>query len=626
MDTRFRFKFGLLLFSFGATLINSGVSKAETPADLEPLMLPPVIVTATKIEIPRHENAASATVIDAKTIEEKQLRTVVDALRSVPGLDIVQTGGPGGTASAQIRGGNSAHTLVLIDGVQVNSPTLGQYNFANLTTDNIERIEVIRGPQSTLYGADAVGGVIQIFTKTGKGPLSGSFLVEGGSFDSYRKSLNLMGASEQIDYSFSASRFDTDGFSKAEAGSERDGYENTSLSSRIGLHLTETALLDWSMRFSDAKADLDESFPIGDNVAVQENVAFSSALSFSSQLLDTWKQKLQFSYQQEDSSGKDVADLTNFNNFKIETQGQQFDWQHDLSFGQYNQLSVGYEYEELEGKNKSTPGFDKTLRNNAGYVLNQLRLAPVIFNAGLRYDDSSQFGDKTTYKAELAYLHDATNSKIRSAYGTGFRAPTLNDLYFPNFGNPNLKPEESQSFEFGLEQKLMGDAVHFTATYFHTHVDELIIFVITDFVNFTGQPENVQKAKIEGWELGTTWTISKKVSLALDYTRTDTQNKSTGAKLSRRPKHKASGTLTLKPIEALSVSLDFRYVGKRFNDTANNIRMNDYTVVNLASAYDITKTVQVFGRIENLLNRDYQEVNGFATAGFSAYGGFQVSF
>ncbi len=625
MNKKYRFSLGFyLLFAiFGANTVYG-----ETISGTEVLILPPVIATATKIEIPRDENAASATVIDAKTIEEKQLRTVLDALRTVPGLDIVQTGGPGGTTSAFIRGGSSSQTLVLIDGVQVNSPTLGQYNFANLTTDNIERIEVIRGPQSTLYGADAVGGVIQIFTKTGRGPLSGTFSVEGGSFDSYRESFNLMGSEKRVDYSFSASRFDSKGFSKAEAGSERDGYENTSLSSRIGLHLTETALVDWSVRYSDAKVDVDgfaNTAPFNpiDNFATQENVAFSSALSFSSQILESWRQKLQFSYQEEDSEGKDV--VPGFNNFKIETQGQTFDWQHDLSLGQYNNLILGYESETLSGKNKSTPGFDKTLRNKAIYALNQFRLAPVIFNVGLRLDDSSQFGNKTTYKTELAYLYDATNSKIRATYGTGFRAPTLNDLYFPNFGNTSLKPEESRSFEFGLEQKLMGDAVQFTATYFQTRVEELIVFVF-DPNTFIGQPENVQKAKIEGWELGTNLFFSKKISLALDYTRTDTKNKNTGAELSRRPKHKASGTLTLKPIQALSVSLDFRYVGKRFNDTANNIRMNDYTVVNLASAYDFTKTVQVFARIENLLNRDYQEVNGFATAGFSGFGGVQVSF
>ncbi|MBN4049996.1 TonB-dependent receptor [Nitrospira defluvii] len=625
MNGRYRFALGFyLLFA----MIGANAVHAETISETEVAILPPVIVTATKREIPRNENAASATVIDAKTIEEKQLRTVLDALRTVPGLDIVQTGGPGGTTSAFIRGESSSQTLVLIDGVQVNSPTLGQYNFANLTTDNIERIEIIRGPQSTLYGADAVGGVIQIFTKTGRGPFSGTFSVEGGSFDSYRESLNLNGSNERVDYSFSASRFDTEGFSKAEVGSERDGYENTSFSSRVGLHLWETSLLDWSMRYSDAKVDVDgfaNTAPFNpiDNFATQENIAFSSALSFSSQILESWSHKLQLSYQEEDSKGKDV--VPGFNNFKIETRGQTLDWQHNLSLGQYSNLVLGYEYEVLAGKNKGVSGFDKTLRNEAGYVLNQFRFAPVIFNVGLRLDNSNQFGEKTTYKTELAYLHDATNSKIRAAYGTGFRAPTLNDLYFPNFGNPELKPEESRSFEFGLEQKFMGDTVQFTATYFQTRVEELIVFVF-DPNTFIGQPENVQKAKIEGWELGTVLSLSSKISLALDYTRTETKNKNTGAELSRRPKHKASGTLTLKPIPVLSVSLDFRYVGKRFNDTANNIRMNDYTVVNVAGTYDFTKTVQVFARVENLLNRDYQEVNGFATAGFSGFGGVRVSF
>lgn len=602
--------------------------RSESPSEPEVAVLPPVVVTATRIEVPRGDVAASVTVIDSEMIETKQWRTVVDALRSVPGLDIAQTGGPGGTASAFIRGGNPAHTLVLIDGVQVNSPTLGQYNFADLTTDNIERIEVIRGPQSTLYGADAVGGVVQIFTKTGSGDLSGNLTMESGSFDSHRETVNLQGSRDGVEYAVSASRFDTNGFSRTQVGTERDGYENTTVSSRLALNFSKTARLDWNARFSEARSDLDESFPIGDNAATQENIAFNSALAFSSQILDVWTHKLSVGFQQEDSKGRDPADLANFNNFKIETRGQQYEWQHDVDLGAYSHLTLGYEHEILEGQNHSAPGFDKVLRNNAGYALHQLRVAPVIFNLGLRHDDNSRFGGKTTYKSEFAYLHDATNSKLRAALGTGFHAPTLNDLYFPGFGNPDVKPEKSRSFEFGFEQRWMDDAAYFSLTYFQTRVKDLMVFVDQDgdINTFDSRPENVEKSRIEGWEAETAWPVAPKTTLSLNYTFTDTQNKSTGAELSRRPKHKGSASIAFDPDGGLYLSLDMRYVGKRFNDTANRTRLSDYTVFNLAGSYDLSQSVQIFGRIENLLDREYQEVQHFGTAGFSAYGGVKVSF
>lgn len=613
--------FSIFFFTIVFLMTHLPQSRAKVSSEGEVTTLPVMVITATKIAGPLNKATASVSVIDSKTIEEKHLNTVLDALRAVPGLDIVQTGGPGGTTSAFLRGGNSQHTLVLIDGVQVNSPTLGQYNFANLTTENVDRIEIIRGPQSTLYGSDAIGGVIQIFTKKGVGAFSGNISLEGGSFGSYRETVRFSGANDHLDYSFSAARFDTEGFSRAAGKPEQDGYENTSLSSKIGLRLSEQNVLDLSIRYSHSKAELDESFPLGDNKAIQKNDTLSSAVSFSSQVTNDWNLKLQFGFQEEESEGKDP--VPGFNNFRIDTQSQQYDLQNNIKWGRANQLVAGYEYEIQEGKNKGT--FDKTLTNGAEYFLNQTQMESLILNLGLRFDHNKKFGDETTYKIEVATFIDSTESKLRAAFGTGFHGPTLNDLFFPGFGNDKLKPEQSRSFELGLDQKFKGETIQFTATYFHTQIKDMIVFV-SDPITFLGMPENIQEAKITGWEIGANWMISRGLTLSIDYTLTDTENISTGKELARRPKHKGNGGLRLSPSDQASIILDLIYVGERFNDTTNATPLGGYTTVNLAGTYEISKSIQIFTRVINLFDRNYEEVTGFGTAGFSGYGGLKLSF
>jgi len=620
----FKIVFGFYLpLVFASSFLSN--TYAESLTEEENLILEPVVVTATRVEVPTKEAASSVTIIEGKTLEAKHHRSVLEALRVVPGLDIVQTGGAGGTTSAFLRGGNSNHTLVLIDGVQVNSPATGAYDFSDLTTDNIERIEIIRGPQSTLYGSDAVGGIIHIITKKGEGNSISSVSIEGGSFGSYRETLQISGATDRGDYSFSAGRSDTEGISKANkknGNSEKDGYENSTFSSRIGFNLSHDTRLEWTARFSDAASEIDGCCPTADDPNALQNRHFlASSLSLSSPVTAWWDQKIQLSLQQDKLEGIDPD--TPFGNFEIDTESQRLDWQNNLQVGTHNLVTVGYEYEAQEGKNKGS--FEKRFYNNAFYAFNQFQLSPLVFNLGLRTDDNNGFGAETTYKAEAAYLLELTGSKIHAAYGTGFRAPTLNDLFFPGSGNPNLKPEESRSFEVGIEQALLSEKVQVTATYFHTRVDDLIIFV-SDPLTFVGMPENIEEAKMKGWEIGLSVMPSEILSISANYTLTDAINRITGKRLNRRPKHKISGTITLKPAENLHFDLDVHYVGKRFNDTANAVKMGGYTLVNLSGSIHLSKGTQLFTRIENLFDKEYEEVSGFGTAGFGAYGGVKVAF
>lgn len=590
---------------------------AESLPEEKSLLLGTVVVTATRVEVPTQEAASSFTVIDGKTIEEKHYRSVLEVLRDVPGLHIVQSGGAGGTTSAFLRGGESRHTLVLIDGIQVNSPTTGAYNFSDLTTENIERIEVIRGPQSTLYGSSAIGGVIHIITKKGTGPATSSVSFEGGSFGSYRQTIQLSGSSDQGYYAFSAARFDTEGISKAKeinGNPEKDSYKNTTFSARIGRHLSRNIRLDWTARFSDASSEIDAGAFTGDPNALQNTRSLATSLSLIFPVTEWWNQKLQLSLQQDKLEGIDPD--TAFGNFEIDTEGQRLDWQNNLQLGSHNLLTLGYEYESQKGNNHGS--FKKQLYNNAFYALNQFKLRPLVLNLGLRVDDSNRFGDEITYKAETAYLSKSTGGKVHAAYGTGFHAPTLNDLFFPGFGNVNLKPEKSRSFELGVEQPFLRKKVLVTAIYFNTRINDLI--------TFTGMPENIQEAQMKGWEIGLSIVPSETLSFSTNYTLTDTKNISTGKRLNRRPKHQVSGSINLQPKENVRMNMDIRYVGKRFNDTANTVSMGGYALVNLTATVRLSNGIQIFSRIENVLDRRYEEVSGFETAGFGAYGGIKMTF
>lgn len=616
----------ILCLSLGFLLGFSPIGFAQMAEDAgEAIEIEHVVITATRTEVPIKETAGSITVIDSKTIEEKHLVTVLDVLRGVPGLDILQNGGLGGTTSAFLRGGNSNHTLVLIDGVQVNNPTTGAFNFADLTTENIDRIEILRGPQSTLYGSDAIGGVIHIITKRGKGRPISTVSFEGGSFRTFRETIGFSGSSERIEYSFSSARIDSEGFSKANksAGNpEKDGYQNTTLSSRIRINLTDQVHLEWTTRFMDSRTDLDGcsvTCPVDDINSIQETRTLVSSTKFTAPITSYWSQDLSLSLNQEELQGIDPDDA--FNNYSIDTRGKRLDWRHHFSFGDLNLLTLGYEYESLRAEGS----FDKSITNNAGYALNQLRFNHLILNLGGRIDNNNRFENEATYKSEAAYLFESMGSKIRAAYGTGFHGPTLNDLFFPGFGNPNLRPERSRSAEAGIEQQFFKDKLKIAGTYFHTTVDDLIIFVF-DPITFISMPENVEESRIKGFELELDVALFKNIVLSGNYTLTNAQNLDTGKEIARRPKHKAGTTLSLRPFADLSLNLDLRYIGKRFDDTANAVTLSAYTLINMAGTYNLNPNVQVFTRVENLFDREYEEIAGYGTAGLSGYGGIKMTF
>jgi len=588
-----------------------------------------IVVTATRTEEPAGSVPSSLTVITSDEIEKKQATTVLEVLREVPGLDVVQSGGPGKESSVLIRGGNSGHTLVMIDGVQVNSPTLGSYNFADLTVDNIERVEIIRGPQSTLYGSDAMAGVINIITKKGKGAPKITVSAEAGSFSTYREAVSISGGSDKNTFSISFSRVDTDGISVASeknGNTEDDGYKNTTAAARLGYRLSENIDLDLTLRSTDSKNDLD-AVGADDLNYTQESKSLLASASVNHTVSDIWDHSLQISLTDEGLEYKDPD--TSWNNAEIDARIETADWQHNLSLlDDTNTLTFGYEYEKQEGSNNSA-SFDNSIYNSAFYLQDQMSFYNDDLNlsAGLRNDDHSRFGDKTTYRLAASYLFATSGTRVKGSWGRGFKAPTLNDLFYQDpwgsRGNPDLQSEESKGFDIGVEQPFSDAGLTISATYFQSDYDNLIDWV--EYAPWAYEPQNIADSGVKGWEFGLEAKPAAGAYIKASFTITKTEDKSTGKELARRPENKGSLSLGWQP-EKASIDLTVNYAGQRWSDSKNTEKLDSYTKADLALACKITNIVTLFGRVENLTDEEYEEVKGYQTPGQSYYGGLKAIF
>jgi vitamin B12 transporter len=611
-----------------------------------------VVVTATRVETPMEEIASSVTVISSEEIERKKKTHVMEILRGIPGLDVVRTGGAGKNTSVFIRGANSEHTLVMIDGVEVNDPISPgrSYDFAHLTVDNIERIEVIRGPQSTLYGSDAIGGVVNIITKKGEGKPKFFLSAEGGSFTTFREATGISGGNKWVNYSFALSRFDTEGIStasKKDGNYERDGYENTSLSAKLGFKPMDNLGIDFILRYMDAKTELDNFAGVGgdDPNYVQKSNQFLFKTQVGLSLFDqVWSQKLGLAlndHNRDIKNKKDSQHPFDYEKGRYDGQLLKFDWQHHLQLHKTNALTFGLEYEREEGKSKYYweslwgPGqsiFPKKTANIKGYYIqDEIKLWDRLFaTLGIRIDDHSRFGSETTYRVAPAYLIKETDTKIKGTFGTGFKAPTLYQLFAPAtlwgpIGNKDLKPEKSKGWDFGVEQNFFKNRVTLGATYFRNDFKDLIQF------DWAKGYINISKAKTEGVELFASAKPIDDLTLRINYTYTDTEDKTTGEALIRRPKNKIGFDLDYHFLNNGNVNLGVIYVGKRDDldfsiSPSRRVKLNQYTLVNLAVSYDITKNFQLFGRVENLLDKEYEEAKSFGIPGLSFFGGMKLSF
>jgi len=606
-----------------------------------------LVVTATRLATPRGELASSVTVITAADIQRKQFRSVPQALRSVPGLHVVQSGGPGQQTSVFMRGANSNHTLVLIDGIEASDPSSpnGAVDFSNLWLDNIERIEVVRGPQSTLYGSDAIGGVIQITTRRGAGKLHGAAKAEGGSDNTFNQQASVAGANDAIDYSFGVTHIDTDADSVTPSRlrngvpAEDDNYKNWTTSTRLGMAVSDTLALTFSGRYIDSESRLDpelESFGFGtteDRDARLDQTEYLLRGEAKAQLLDgLWEATFATSYTDFDRKNRNNRQSPNETLTRTRFEGNKlkFELKNDLYLSDSHTFTLGL---ETEKENMDSGGFsdfggfvvgeesDADARNNAVYVQDQFSYGGRFFGTiGGRYDKHDGFGSEVTYRIAPVYVHRKTGTRIKGSIATGFKAPTLfqTDGFTPNNfgsfyrGNPNLDPEESFGWEAGFEQPLWNERINLGVTYFKSNIDDLMQVVFDPSFNSTY--ENIDKADIKGIESFIHTQLLQSLSVNANYTYTDAEDDKTGEKLLRRPKHKADLDVQYQPTAKASINLSVNYVSD-YNDisreTGATIKGDDYTVLDIAAEYAISKRWRIFGRVENVTDEHYEPADGF---------------
>lgn len=599
-----------------------------------------VVVTATRDEVPIEQVGSSITVITAKEIEQKQVHTVADALRMVPGLDIRAYNGTGSLTEVALRGSIAAHTLVLIDGVEMNDPSndKGQFNFANLTTDNIERIEILNGPQSTLYGSHAMGGVINIITKRGDGQLKGFLSVEAGSRNTYKESAGVNGSSKLFQYALGISRFDSKGISAADSkngNTESDPYQNTTVSARVGITPLNNLDFDIALRYTKSRDDLDGystappySFTDVYGYYIKSDQLFLR-IEANLSLFNNWDQKLGMSLN---DSKRDYSD-----GYYYDGQSIKLDWQHVVHLHKTNDITLGVEHKDEYAKADGME--EQHVATSSVYLQDQIKLFDRWFTTvGVRLDDHEDFGSKTTYRITTAYLLKESDTKIKGSYGTGFRAPSIYELYAPpyssawgNFlgGNQNLKPETSRGWDVGIEQGLPFMKTTLGTTWFRNDIKNMIDY-LTDS-SYNGYYDNANRAHSQGLEVTLSFQPADELSVKSTYTYTETSYDTAsygtiGKEWPYRPKHKASLEAAYNVTPNAHLNLGAVYVGSRYTDAANTKKMGDYTLINLAAAYDVTKNLQLFGRVDNLFDREYEEVAGYGTPGISAFGGVKVSF
>jgi len=517
------------------------------------------VVTANRYETPTDEIGSSVTVISSKEIDQSKKTTIQEVIRNVPGLDVVQTGGPGGTTSVFMRGAEARHTLILMDGIELgdSSAASGEYNLAHLTTDNIERIEVLRGPQSTLYGSQAMGGVINIITKRGKGKPAGFLSAEGGSYYTAKERAGVSGGTDLFNYSLGASRFDSGGFSQASekyGNVERDGYQNTAFNTKLGITPLSNLNIDFILNYNKNRLALDNSGGRGGDdpnyFAWTEQFSFRSQTELSL-FNDMWLQKLGVSYMDFDRDYKNDYDATHPSSSKYNKsastyhgQSVKLDWQHILNLHKTNTVTFGVDRKEENMKSNSRYGADpisysgeKYISTTGVFFQDQVRLWDAWFTtAGVRVDDNSQFGTQVTYRFTTAYDLKKTGTTFKGSYGTGFKAPTMFQLYDPRYGVNSLRPETSSGWDVGVEQAIPAVKTVVGATYFYNDFSDLIVYTY----NSAKYYDNIAKARTQGVETFVTVKPLDCLTVKGSYTYTRAIDTNTGNDLPRRPKNKFS--------------------------------------------------------------------------------------
>lgn len=614
------------------------VPEEETAA--EAVTLDAITVTPNRMATPERAVGSAVTVVTGEQLEEQQIRVVSDVLRQVPGVAVNRSGGVGDFTQVRIRGAEANQTLVMIDGIEVNDPAAGsEFDFAHLLAQDIERIEVLRGPQSALYGSDAIGGVVNIITRRGSGRPTATGSVEGGSFSTFRGHAAISGGDDTYDFLVSAVGLSTHGISSADevwGNPERDGYRNGTGLVKFGARPHENVDLAFVGRYTRYMREGDGFLGgIGAVDALEDargEQIFGRVQATFRMFEDRWEHIL----------GATRSDQTvDYFSNKAKTSSYEgdrtrFDYQSNLYIDSHGGAATHtltfLAEQEREGVvvESAWSNLDRSIDSTGLVGQYQLGILDTLFlTAALRHDQNELFEDATTYRLTGAYNIDATGTKLRASWGTGVKNPTMFELYGYTQtyqGNPNLKPESATGWDVGLDQPFWDGNIVVDATYFDMRIGDLITGSGMTSINLTGE------SKINGVELGVAVSPLENLFVRASYTYTDGKD-ATGAELIRRPPHLASLDINYVFLEGrANANLAIVYNGAQkdwFYDifwSRHVVTLPAYRLVNIAGSYKLSDNAEVFGRIENLFDEQYQEVFSYGTPGRAAYAGLRLTF
>ncbi|MBA4250444.1 MAG: hypothetical protein C0425_02745 [Chlorobiaceae bacterium] len=640
-------RFFVILLFFSATTILSQDEKEKNKV----YHLSEVVISATRTATPLLEIGSSITVIDRDEIEKSNKNTLYELLTDVPGIYLAQYGGTGKLTYLYMRGANSNHTLVFIDGIEMNNPgdPSNTFDFSNLLTDEIETVEILRGPQSTLYGSDAMAGVINIITKKISDAKKYSLMAEGGTYNTFKFDLATSGRVENFGYLINLNQFKTDGFpaaSKKYFNTMNNGSENNLARLNLTYDFSPLTKISFQGRFTDGYAALPQSGGLNGedpnyNYDLQETM-LSGKVDFSNpeknlNTIFTLSYLRNFrKYSDEvDFLRPTISSKARYDGYKVK-----YELMNTVKINESNRIILGAEREEEsavsdyfydDGLFPFMSSFPRNSISNWGiYLQNQVEIDKSMFvNVGGRLDLNQKFGSYFTYRIAPTYFYWVTRTKLKGSLGTGFKSPSLFYLFDPVYGNQSLQPEKNVGWDVGFEQLLFDDKIILDITYFANNFKDLFGF------DNRFKATNISKAESKGVEANLLMNISDKLNFKLSHTRVDAIDKNENSvdyneQLLRRPKNKSSISFNYKFLDAANLFAETIFVGERGDKDfskfpAERVTLKKYTLVNLSLSYEILEYLEIYGRIHNLLNEEYEEVLGYGTAEFSSYFGFRVN-
>lgn len=603
-----------------------------------------IIVSANRTQQITSEVAQSVTVITLDDITTRQSVAVIDLLRSVPGITVTTNGGLGTSTSVNIRGADSDQTVALIDGVKLNDPSTpgGGFNFGNLLTGNIERIEVVRGSQSVLWGSQAIGGVVNIVTRTPTEKLAVNAAAEYGWRDTARVVGNVSGKFGPVSASVGAGYLRTDGFStfnETRGGKERDGYRNFGANAKFNIALSDAISVDLRSWYSDGKVGIDgflstPPFSFGDTPEFARTKELVGYAGLNAALFDGhFRNRIAYTLTDTRRRNIDLTGGTELETFNAKGRNERFEYQGNLDLIDAVGATFGAEIEKASFRTSSYGSPFSMADAQINSIYGQLSAKPVTgltISAGARHDDHDTFGGKTTFSAGAVFTPNEGGTTLRASYGEGFKTPSLFQL-FSEYGNKALTPESSRSWDAGITQQLLEGKIEVGATWFHRDTTNLINFIGCTVLTGIcadrpdGTYDNVAKARAQGLEFALTLRPVEALRVQANYGYVDAINVATGRDLARRPRHSINTSLDYDWAFGLKTGATITHVGDSFDNATNTRILEGYVLVDLRAAFPVTRNIELYGRIENLFNAQYETSFRYGTPRRAAYAGVRLA-